>query len=256
MICKAYARQLDTEAMLAATSRSAPSEPLASSSISFQPAYDTQSLFGDIEMLYDPDGEHFGNYRDLDVDLGSENKTDVDNMEVDMPYPVSSSPPSLIIDNDSDSDEEENDLFEYTNAEDENGWEPDVPMAQKIRLPLPPDNLNSDPPVTIILPHSTAVSSNDPPPSFLADRPPADPSLAGFAPHIEQYPHPRAGKSVDASTLHSSDNQEYAKKLNGKGNIWAPFKSELDWRLARWAKKRGPGSNSFTELLDIPGVSC
>lgn len=37
--------------------------------------------------------------------------------------------------------------------------------------------------------------------------------------------------------------------------MWAPFSSEIDWRVAQWAKMRGPGSNAFTELLEIPGVS-
>ena len=35
---------------------------------------------------------------------------------------------------------------------------------------------------------------------------------------------------------------------------WAPFSSELDWEIARWAKIRGPTSSALTELLAIPGV--
>lgn len=34
-----------------------------------------------------------------------------------------------------------------------------------------------------------------------------------------------------------------------------PFSSELDWRIANWAIKDGPGHNAFNRLLDIPGVS-
>lgn len=37
-------------------------------------------------------------------------------------------------------------------------------------------------------------------------------------------------------------------------NPWAPFSSKMDWEVARWAKLRGPGSTSFTELLGIEGV--
>ena len=33
-----------------------------------------------------------------------------------------------------------------------------------------------------------------------------------------------------------------------------PFSSELDWRVARWAIKDGPGHNAFDRLLEIPGV--
>ena len=38
-------------------------------------------------------------------------------------------------------------------------------------------------------------------------------------------------------------------------NPYAPFKSAMDWRVARWAKTRGPGSNAVSELFSIPGVS-
>jgi hypothetical protein len=35
---------------------------------------------------------------------------------------------------------------------------------------------------------------------------------------------------------------------------WAPFDSELDWKVARWVKMRGQTSTAVTELLAIPGV--
>jgi hypothetical protein len=35
---------------------------------------------------------------------------------------------------------------------------------------------------------------------------------------------------------------------------WAPFRSELDWNVARWVKMCGPTSTAVTELLAIPGV--
>ena len=38
-------------------------------------------------------------------------------------------------------------------------------------------------------------------------------------------------------------------------NPFAPFSSELDWRVAQWAVKDGPGHNAFNRLLEIPGVS-
>ena len=38
-------------------------------------------------------------------------------------------------------------------------------------------------------------------------------------------------------------------------NIYAPFKSKLDWDFAQWAKLRGPGSTAINELLNIDGVS-
>jgi hypothetical protein len=38
------------------------------------------------------------------------------------------------------------------------------------------------------------------------------------------------------------------------GPSWAPFRSECDWKVAHWAKMRGPSSSAMTELLAIPEV--
>ena len=37
-------------------------------------------------------------------------------------------------------------------------------------------------------------------------------------------------------------------------NIYAPFKSQIDWEFAKWAKLRGPTSTAVTDLLNIPSV--
>ena len=37
-------------------------------------------------------------------------------------------------------------------------------------------------------------------------------------------------------------------------SIWAPFRSQCDWEIARWAKMRGPTSSAVADLLAIPGV--
>ena len=42
---------------------------------------------------------------------------------------------------------------------------------------------------------------------------------------------------------------------DGEHNAFFPFASELDWRVAQWAVKDGPGHNAFNRLLEIPGVS-
>ena len=41
---------------------------------------------------------------------------------------------------------------------------------------------------------------------------------------------------------------------DGEPNPFAPFSSELDWKVAQWAVKDGPGHNAFDRLLAIPGV--
>ncbi|KAJ7655439.1 hypothetical protein B0H17DRAFT_1214018 [Mycena rosella] len=38
-------------------------------------------------------------------------------------------------------------------------------------------------------------------------------------------------------------------------NPWAPFKSQIDWQIARWAKVRGSTSTAFSDLLAINGVT-
>jgi hypothetical protein len=42
---------------------------------------------------------------------------------------------------------------------------------------------------------------------------------------------------------------------NGDANPFFPFASELDWRIAQWAVKDGPGHSAFNRLLEIPEVS-
>ncbi|KAE9389078.1 hypothetical protein BT96DRAFT_835447 [Gymnopus androsaceus JB14] len=37
-------------------------------------------------------------------------------------------------------------------------------------------------------------------------------------------------------------------------NIYAPFASEMDWRVAEWVVKDNVGHNSFDRFLHIPGV--
>ncbi|KAJ3000601.1 hypothetical protein NUW54_g6755 [Trametes sanguinea] len=75
---------------------------------------------------------------------------------------------------------------------------------------------------------------------------------------VVPYPDPSAGSAVQCETspltpLMTYDN--YQTALGGTpSNPYAPFTSETDWLVARWAKLRGPGSTSFTELVTIPGI--
>lgn len=47
----------------------------------------------------------------------------------------------------------------------------------------------------------------------------------------------------DVDTAHAEQSQ------------YAPFASELDWKIAKWVVEDGPGNNAFNRLLNIPGVS-
>jgi hypothetical protein len=74
-------------------------------------------------------------------------------------------------------------------------------------------------------------------------------------PVIEKYPDKHAGAPISNKKL-ASKNESYAKMLNNKHNPWAPFSSQIDWEVARWAKLRGPGSTALSDLLKIDGVSA
>lgn len=61
-----------------------------------------------------------------------------------------------------------------------------------------------------------------------------------------------AGKVYGVAKSKKEDYEEMLR--TGSSNLFAPFVSELDWGMARWAKKTKTGDNSLTGLLDLPGV--
>jgi hypothetical protein len=63
---------------------------------------------------------------------------------------------------------------------------------------------------------------------------------------IRKETPPRYTQDSDGDTLMDED---------GELNPFVPFSSELDWRVAQWAVKDGPGQNAFNRFLEIPGVS-
>ena len=61
-----------------------------------------------------------------------------------------------------------------------------------------------------------------------------------------------AAQQKDAFEVYRDSLRE---RVDTEASIWAPFRSKMDWELARWAKLRGPGSTAVSELLCIDGVS-
>ncbi|KAJ6497170.1 hypothetical protein C8R47DRAFT_972715 [Mycena vitilis] len=48
---------------------------------------------------------------------------------------------------------------------------------------------------------------------------------------------------------------QYSESIrSSEENPWAPFTSQVDWEIAKWAKLRGSTSTAFTDLLSIDGV--
>jgi len=73
-------------------------------------------------------------------------------------------------------------------------------------------------------------------------------------PTIVHFPGRRAGEVCSRGIMTM---QEYENALGGSSeNPYFPFSSKTDWELAKWAKLRGPSATSFTELLNISGVSA
>lgn len=68
--------------------------------------------------------------------------------------------------------------------------------------------------------------------------------------YIERYPDEKAG--APAGNAPAAVDNLLGQRLTSP---YLPFASEMDWKVARWAKLRGQGSTAMTEMLSIPGVS-
>jgi hypothetical protein len=78
---------------------------------------------------------------------------------------------------------------------------------------------------------------------------PGKTSLNAVVTHFPQgHPGAPVTSLPQGSSIYES-NQDRLGEL-----LWAPFHSECDWEIVRWAKMRGPTSTAMTELLAIPGV--
>jgi len=75
-------------------------------------------------------------------------------------------------------------------------------------------------------------------------------------PFVVAYPsrvQDLAGARNRAQRAHANASYEL-EITKDRTNPYAPFPSQLDWDIAKWAKLRGPGSTSFGELMSIPSV--
>lgn len=72
---------------------------------------------------------------------------------------------------------------------------------------------------------------------------------------IDRFPNEHAGAPVDGYKDDHTERSHYAQSIDPHNHsTYAPFKSRLDWEIARWAKLRGPSSTAMSELLSINGV--
>jgi hypothetical protein len=68
---------------------------------------------------------------------------------------------------------------------------------------------------------------------------------------IERFPFGNPGIPIDG---HGDSSMGEPSQADPHGARWAPFRSELDWRFAQWAKAQGPSSSALTDLLRLPEV--
>ncbi|KAH8100185.1 hypothetical protein BXZ70DRAFT_893418 [Cristinia sonorae] len=73
-------------------------------------------------------------------------------------------------------------------------------------------------------------------------------------PIVVKFPSEKAGEVVGLAGERRNQYEGY--RVEGDlVNPYAPFASEIDWKVAQWAKLQGPGSTSFSNLLNIKGVA-
>ncbi|KAJ8496749.1 hypothetical protein ONZ45_g12346 [Pleurotus djamor] len=140
------------------------------------------------------------------------------------------------------------DLHEETDSESEDKVGPDISSPE-----APP---SSDAP-TMSAPEGTDIDVDPTIPSPCT--PPAEASdththLCCPPEQVQKYPSP-AGAPVPAGSRSNSFATYQSKVPGATEEIFAPFKSQMDWEVARWAKLRGSGSTAFSDLLKIAGVS-
>lgn len=75
-------------------------------------------------------------------------------------------------------------------------------------------------------------------------------------PVIERFPAELGAPGAPVSTDHHHSYQSTEAALNEEEstNLFAPFVSEIDWEVARWAKLRGVSGSALNDLLGINGV--
>nr|VWP01897.1 Para aminobenzoic acid synthetase [Ganoderma boninense] len=179
-------------------------------------------------------GDFYGEYTAEDFDDYLEYDADCDNEDDD--DGVGSGDEEAGAGDPEDADAGEDDDEDAANFEEEHGWEP--PPADAFDLVPDPDGDGDHTVDGEGEPGSTQRRANE----HLHTR--------TFA---IRFPGPHAGSPLSQqqeSTLYEQyENMSHSD--DDLNNNYYPFKSRLDWKIAKWAKMRGPGSTAVSELLDI-----
>jgi len=71
---------------------------------------------------------------------------------------------------------------------------------------------------------------------------------------IDRFTQGRPGQVIHVEDLDAYEHDARNLDAHDPDNVWTPFRSKMDWSVAKWAKLRGPSSTAVTELLSIEGV--
>ena len=149
----------------------------------------------------------------------------------------------------------------YTITDDTGDWD-DISVS--IEQPDPADLTDTDAPEDQLYGSFNASTSDQlmvnetpsdlrsqPDQAEVGDQADAVGSESVSAVEVEEFPFGRPGAPIPGR---AQDPSEYESQAASVGSVWAPFRSQLEWDVARWAKLRGGSSTAVSELLAIPGV--
>ncbi|KIJ06373.1 hypothetical protein PAXINDRAFT_20433 [Paxillus involutus ATCC 200175] len=161
-----------------------------------------------------------------------------------------SAPVTCAVDNaDGELDEELDAEDEGELADLEGGWEPPVPDTPGLG-----DLHSEDAEVQANGSHDLEEDDHNPTVASTARQAAETPLQKGR--HITHFPIPTAGQPIPTQNVAHTQFESYESNFaKDPANAYAPFTSSMEWKFVRWAKLRGPGSTSVSELLEIDGVS-
>ena len=137
-------------------------------------------------------------------------------------------------------DPDPDDIADVTNAMDADTFETlglgPSRAADTIETPSMPPPEELGPPLEDPVPQSIGSGSEQPPNAVVVDL-----FLNG-------------SPGAPISGEHEDSPMDDASSEDIRGSIWAPFSSQCDWEIARWAKMHSPTSSAVSDLLAIPEV--
>ena len=138
------------------------------------------------------------------------------------------------------NDPDPDDIADVTNAMDADTFETlglgPSRAADTIETPSMPPPEELGPPLEDPVPQSVGSGSEQPPNAVVVDL-----FLNG-------------SPGAPISGEHEDSPMDDASSEDIGGSIWAPFSSQCDWEIARWAKTHSPTSSAVSDLLAIPEV--